>query len=246
MDGCPAQRSTLVELPDQAVNGARRITPPIPDFFAERGQGTTRYPAAPRRREHPRRVNLYPTFSDDVSSNAQALATLFAAHSAIALGHVQERTRLSEALQSRKIMGQAVGILMERYEMNEDRAFAFMVRASSHGNVKVRDVAQGLVDEATTGSSARRACFSPPPAGARAVQSPLGSPVARCREGRRLARMRTVPPGSLGTSGSPTRLNRTRNRPASEETGRIVIVLAICLLRECGAIPPWRHVSGRR
>jgi hypothetical protein len=30
--------------------------------------------------------------------------------------------------------------------MNEDRAFAFLVRASSHGNVKLRDVAQELVD----------------------------------------------------------------------------------------------------
>jgi GAF domain-containing protein len=92
-------------------------------------------------------VNLYSTTSADVSPNAQALATLFAAHSAIALGHVQERTQLSEALQSRKIIGQAIGILMERYDMNEDRAFAFLVRASSHGNIKVRDVAQQLVDE---------------------------------------------------------------------------------------------------
>jgi hypothetical protein len=28
---------------------------------------------------------------------------------------------------------------MERYAMNEDRAFAFLVRASSYGNIKLRD-----------------------------------------------------------------------------------------------------------
>lgn len=44
-------------------------------------------------------------------------------------------------------MGQGLGILMERYDMNEDRAFAFLVRASNHANVKLREVAQELVDE---------------------------------------------------------------------------------------------------
>jgi AmiR/NasT family two-component response regulator len=35
---------------------------------------------------------------------------------------------------------------MERYDMNEDRAFAYLVRASSHGNIKLRAIAQELVD----------------------------------------------------------------------------------------------------
>jgi len=52
---------------------------------------------------------------------------------------------------ARKVIGQAIGILMERYEMNEDRAFAFLVRASSHGNVKLRSVAQELVDQRNRG-----------------------------------------------------------------------------------------------
>lgn len=45
------------------------------------------------------------------------------------------------------MIGQAIGITMERYEMNEDRAFAFLVRASSSSNVKIRDIAQELVDQ---------------------------------------------------------------------------------------------------
>jgi len=36
-----------------------------------------------------------------------------------------------------------MGILMERLEMNEDRAFAFLVRASPHGNRQLRDIALG-------------------------------------------------------------------------------------------------------
>lgn len=93
-------------------------------------------------------INMYSTTSDDVSLNAQALAGLFAAHSAVALGHAQERAQLAEGLESRKIIGEAIGILMERYEIDEDRAFAFLVRASNHANIKLRAVAQELVDRA--------------------------------------------------------------------------------------------------
>jgi GAF domain-containing protein len=91
-------------------------------------------------------INFYSTISEEVSADAVALADLFAAHSAIALGHAQERLHLNEAMHSRKVIGQATGIIMERYQMDEDRAFAFLVRASSHSNTKLRDVAQEVVD----------------------------------------------------------------------------------------------------
>jgi GAF domain-containing protein len=92
-------------------------------------------------------LNLYSTRSDEVSSEAAAIAELFAAHAAIALGNARERQNLNDALQSRKVIGQAIGILMERYEMSEERAFAFLVRASSHSNIKLRDIAQELVEQ---------------------------------------------------------------------------------------------------
>jgi GAF domain-containing protein len=93
-------------------------------------------------------LNCYSTTSDDVDPDAENVADLFATHAAIALGHARERETLNQALQSRKTIGQAIGILMERYTMDEDRAFAFLVRASSHSNLKLRDVAQELVDQA--------------------------------------------------------------------------------------------------
>lgn len=62
----------------------------------------------------------------------------------------QERATLADALEGRRVIGEAVGILMERYEMNEDRAFAFLVRASSHTDTELRAVAQELVDERTS------------------------------------------------------------------------------------------------
>lgn len=92
-------------------------------------------------------LNLYSTSQEDFSSDAESLAELLAAHAAIALGHAREREGLSQALQSRKEIGQAIGIVMERYQMNDDRAFAFLVRASSQANVKLRR-RQGIVDSA--------------------------------------------------------------------------------------------------
>jgi GAF domain-containing protein len=91
-------------------------------------------------------LNLYSTTHEDLDPEAPSIAELFAGQAAIALGRVIKITTLNEALQSRKVIGQAVGILMERYEMNEERAFAFLVRASSNSNIKLRDVAQELVD----------------------------------------------------------------------------------------------------
>lgn len=95
-------------------------------------------------------INFYSTLHDEVGADAQALARLFATHAAIALGHAQERETFTEGLVTRRAIGQAIGILMERYDMNEDRAFAFLVRASSHANIKLRSVAQELVDEGNT------------------------------------------------------------------------------------------------
>lgn len=99
-------------------------------------------------------LNLYSTSSDTIDPDAVHGAELFAVHAAIALGHAQEEHQLNEALSSRKVIGQAIGILMERYKIDQDRAFQFLTRASSTSNIKLRDVAQELVD--TTDQNYRR------------------------------------------------------------------------------------------
>ncbi len=107
-------------------------------------------------------INFYSTTSDHVSDDARVLAGLFATHAAIALGHAQERDTLTQGLESRRVIGQAIGLLMQRYDMDEDHAFGFLVRASSHRNIKLRAVAQEMVDEANN-DAARRATSETPP-----------------------------------------------------------------------------------
>ena len=63
------------------------------------------------------------------------------------MGKARAIDQLHEGMRSRQRIGVAVGLLMHRYGMSEERAFAFLVRASSHGNVKLRDVAAEVVRE---------------------------------------------------------------------------------------------------
>lgn len=80
------------------------------------------------------------------------MAELFAKHAAVAMGYVYTVDGLHDALTARKVIGQAIGITMERYELDEDRAFEFLVRVSQTGNVKLRDIAAEIVH---TGNQAK-------------------------------------------------------------------------------------------
>jgi hypothetical protein len=75
------------------------------------------------------------------------LARLFTHQAAIAIGYAQEIRGLRDALETRALIGQAIGIVMQRYRMNDQRAFAFLTRLSSHRNVKLKQVAAEIVSE---------------------------------------------------------------------------------------------------
>src|SRR4051794_34139786 len=61
-------------------------------------------------------LNLYSTSSDVIPEDTQHLAELFATHAALALGRTRREESLTSALTSRKTIGQAVGIVMERHD----------------------------------------------------------------------------------------------------------------------------------
>ncbi|MEP6666345.1 MAG: GAF and ANTAR domain-containing protein [Nocardioidaceae bacterium] len=90
-------------------------------------------------------LNLYSErvggFDDD-----REMAELFASHAALVLGYARTVKDLDEAINSRTVIGQAIGILMERYDLDEDRAFGFLTRVSQTSNVKLRQVARELVE----------------------------------------------------------------------------------------------------
>lgn len=93
-------------------------------------------------------LNMYSTDDDEISESDVATADLFATHAALALSNARHSADLNKALESRTQIGIAIGTLMSQYHLNEGAAFAFLTRASSHSNVKLRDVAAKIVAEA--------------------------------------------------------------------------------------------------
>jgi GAF domain-containing protein len=93
-------------------------------------------------------LNMYSVSRDDIDPSAPLIAELFATHATTALGRARKEDQLNVALQTRKIIGQAIGMVMERHQIDEDRAFQYLARVSQTSNMKLRDVAQELIDQA--------------------------------------------------------------------------------------------------
>lgn len=90
-------------------------------------------------------LNLYDRAPDKFDISDQEVAHVLARHAAVALASARQTENLWQAIDSRKRIGQAQGILMERYDLTEDQAFAVLRRYSQDKNVKLRDVAELLV-----------------------------------------------------------------------------------------------------
>ena len=75
---------------------------------------------------------------------SEQIALLVAAHAAIAFSDAQEIAQLTQALDTRDLIGQAKGILMERFKITSQQAFLVLTKASSDSNIKLRDVAEHL------------------------------------------------------------------------------------------------------
>jgi GAF domain-containing protein len=93
-------------------------------------------------------LNLYSTELETIDPDALHAAELFATHAALALGRARRESQLNEAIDSRTVLGKAIGLVMERYQINDERAFQFIVRASSTSNMRAREVAAEIVDRA--------------------------------------------------------------------------------------------------
>jgi ANTAR domain len=57
-----------------------------------------------------------------------------------------EIAQLKEALARRQLIGVATGLLAQRFNISPDRAWSLLVRLSQNGHVKVRDIAQALIN----------------------------------------------------------------------------------------------------
>ena len=90
-------------------------------------------------------LNLYASRAGAFDDSTVHIAELFATHAGALLGYAQQVEQLSAALHTRSDIGTAIGILMERYKIDQSQAFAFLSRNSQNRNVKLRALALELV-----------------------------------------------------------------------------------------------------
>jgi GAF domain-containing protein len=97
-------------------------------------------------------LNIYARRPDAFDEASRSVATRFAPYAAVATGNLYAyqsardmADNLQAALESRAVIDQGKGILMERYKLTADQAFQLLARASMTSNRKLRDVADHLV-----------------------------------------------------------------------------------------------------
>jgi GAF domain-containing protein len=90
-------------------------------------------------------LNLYGRARSSFTTEEIGDGLALAAHVAVALAAAQKMEQLTLAVDTRTLIGQATGMLMERYDLSPDRAFGVLSRLSQHRNVKLRELAEHVV-----------------------------------------------------------------------------------------------------
>ena len=91
-------------------------------------------------------LDLYSYERQDYDTDDVLAAPVVAARVSSVLARAQHEQTLWEAIDSRHQIGQAQGILMERYNLSADQAFAVLRRYSQEQNRKLRMVANEVVN----------------------------------------------------------------------------------------------------
>lgn len=93
-------------------------------------------------------LNIFSERPNAFDERTRQLGSLFAAHSALVWDAAQRESQFREALASRDIIGQAKGMIMERYGKDANQAFEMLRQLSHDTNVPLAEVAAKIVDAA--------------------------------------------------------------------------------------------------
>ena len=94
-------------------------------------------------------LNFYDTEPDRFGPEDVDVAHMLARHAAVAMDTVRDVEHLWKAIDARNLVGQAQGMLMERFGIDADQAFAVLRRYSQDKNLKLHVVARRLIDTRT-------------------------------------------------------------------------------------------------
>jgi transcriptional regulator with GAF, ATPase, and Fis domain len=90
-------------------------------------------------------LNIYAANAGVFGPDSESTGILLASHAALAMTAARTEAGLLTAMDSRDLIGQAKGILMERHKITGVQAFGLLVASSQTVNRKLRDIAEHLV-----------------------------------------------------------------------------------------------------
>jgi GAF domain-containing protein len=135
---------------DGSADGA--VTPDDAQRAAEEGVRWTMSVPLLVRGEVAGSINLYSREVVPFSETDREVVEALTAHAGILASNLaaystgeDRNTQLVKALETREMVGQAMGILMERESCTREAAFDMLRRASQRENEKLRDVAQRII-----------------------------------------------------------------------------------------------------
>ncbi|MDQ2848636.1 MAG: GAF and ANTAR domain-containing protein [Actinomycetota bacterium] len=89
-------------------------------------------------------LNLYRSTAQQYAGKDLELAEVIGAHASILLDHHRSETHLWNAIDARHRVGQAQGMLMERFHLDADKAFKVLRRLSQQQHTKLHVIAERL------------------------------------------------------------------------------------------------------
>jgi GAF domain-containing protein len=90
-------------------------------------------------------LNVYSETSNVFDDESRNIGLVFAAHSSVAWNSARREEQFKKALASRDVIGQAKGMIMERYGVDAVQAFDLLRKLSQDSNVPLIKVATDLV-----------------------------------------------------------------------------------------------------
>lgn len=90
-------------------------------------------------------LNLYSYKANAFTDASEDIGLLVASHAAVAFAEAEKSRQLNVAVDTRDIIGQAKGILIERHRITGPQAFIVLSMASQRSNTKLWNVADHLV-----------------------------------------------------------------------------------------------------
>lgn len=91
-------------------------------------------------------LNFYADAPHAFTEESVELGTVYATHIALAWSMMRRQDQFRSALASRDIIGQAKGVIMERFDLDAVEAFELLTRLSQQSNTRVVDIAAALID----------------------------------------------------------------------------------------------------